>query len=214
MSTRHAVSACWPRRVKVMENYNIYENNNNSENIIISKISYNCAACDAVWTGARKGTGIISYNPATGFITFNKLWGTNPYWWQLLAATICTVPAEDYIRTRDRWRPFKVSTKEGYSGCIYVFLDEYYKSKPLQKYIKDGKGKTLNISVGEKIQDGLGIEFGDLVEMGRALCEWFDIPFTRNPRWWKRGSKDLWRFERLRDFEVTDEVTFDPDLNK
>ena len=194
-----------------MENYNNNYNENN--NIVINKISYNCAACDAVWTGARKGAGIITYNPTTGMVRFNKLWGCNPYWWQFLAAAICTVPAEDYIRTRDRWRPFRVSTKEGrYSGCIYVFLDEYYKSEPLQKYIKDGKGKTLNVSTGEKIQDGLGIEFGDLVEMGRALCHHFDMGFSRNPRWWKSRAQAFWRFERLRDFEVLDEVTFDPDL--
>ena len=192
-----------------MENYNNNYNENN--NIVINKISYNCAACDAVWTGARKGAGIVSYNPDTNTVTFNKLWGTNPYWWQFAAAAICTVPPEDYILKRDRRRPFKTTIKEGYSGALHVHLDEYYFCKPLQKYIKDG-GFTMDVSMGEKIADGISVKFSDLIEITYRLCEWFDMPFSRNPRWWKRGSKDLWRFERLRDFEVTDEVDFDPNL--
>ena len=196
-----------------MNKYNIYENNNDiNNNTTIKKFSYNCAACDAVWTGSTKGAGIVTYNPANGEVGFNKLYGCNPYWWQFAAAAICTVPAEDYILKRDRWKPFKVSIKEGSSGALHVHLDEYYFCRGLQKYIKDGKGFTLDVSMGEKIPDGLSIQFGDLIEITYRLCEWFDMPFTRNPRWWKRGSKDLWRFERLRDFEVVDEVDYDPNL--
>jgi hypothetical protein len=194
-----------------MTNYVIYNADINSKKII-RKISYNCSAADAVWTGSKKGVGVISYDPYTTKVTFNKLWGTNPYWWQLLAAAISIVPPEDYTRERNRIYPFKVSIKEGYSGCLHVHLDEYYRSESLGKYVLDGKGECLDISVGEKIHDGLCIGFGDLVEMGRKLCQYFDMGWSRNPRWWKHGSKDFWRFERLRNFEVTDEVDFDPNL--
>ena len=181
--------------------------------IIIRKISYNCSSSDAVWTGSGRGSGIISYNPATGDIGFNKLNGCNPYWWQVVAASICIVPPEDYIRSINRCKPFKVSIKEGYSGCLHVHLDEYLRSS-IGKYIKDSNGKSecLDISVGEKVCDGLSIEFGDLIEMGRALCAYFDMGWSRNPRWWKSGAQAFWRFEKVRDFEVVDEVDFDPDL--
>jgi hypothetical protein len=203
-----------PTTMLYNDNINNNENNNNENNdIIVRKISYSCAACDAVWTASSKGAGIITYDPTTGVVRFNKLWGTNPYWWQFAAAAICTVPAEDYIRSRDRWKPFKVSIKEGYSGCLYVFLDTYYKCHPIGKYIKDGKGISIRVSAGEKIPDGLNLQFGDLIEMGKALCQHFDMGWSRNPRWWKSGSQAFWRFERLRDFEVVDEVDYDPDDN-
>jgi hypothetical protein len=35
--------------------------------------------------------------------------------------------------------------------------------------------------------------------------------WSRNPRWWKRGCQQFWRFERLRPFEVVNEVDYDPD---
>ena len=153
------------------------------------------------------------YDPNTQMITFNKLKGTNPYWWQLLAAAICVVPPEDYTREKNRPAPFNVNIREGMSGCLHIYLNTYYKNS-IGKYILDGKPITMDISAGEKVCDGISLRFGDLIEMGRKLCQYFDMPCPRNPRWWKKGCQNIWRFEKLRPFEVVDGVDYDPDDNK
>lgn len=195
-----------------MINYIIYHSDSVKE-IITRKISYNCDGYDAVWTGATAGEGVIVYDPNTQIISFNKLKGTNPYWWQLLAAAICVVPPEDYTRARNRPAPFNVNIREGMSGCIHAYLNTYYKNA-IGKYVLDGKPITMDISAGEKVRDGISIRFGDLIEIGRKLSEYFDMPCPRNPRWWKKGCQGIWRFEKLRDFEVVDRVDYDPDDNK
>ena len=191
-------------------NYRIYHNELFKE-LIVRKINYNCNSYDAIWTGSCKGVGVISYNPNNQMISFNKLHGTNPYWWQVLSAAMSMVPPQEYIRDKQRDRPFKINIKEGQSGALHIFMDTYYKNTTMNIYIKDGRSTTMDISASEKIKDGMTISFGDLVEIGRVLSNYYEVGFSRNPRWWKRGSKDLWRFERLRPFEVVDDVDYDPD---
>lgn len=196
-----------------MTNYILYNADANKD-IIVRKISYSCNPMDAVWTASKHGVGVIIYDPNSSMISFNKMSGCNPYWWQLLAATICIVPPEDYTRANNRYAPFKVRVKEGCSGALHLYLDSYYKSSASGLYIKDGKAITLDVSAGEKVADGTHLRYGDLIEFGRTLCEWFEMPsFTRNPRWWKRGCQEFWRFERLRPWDVVDEVDYDPDDN-
>ena len=195
-----------------MTNYILYNADANKD-IIIRKISYNCCPYDAVWTGSKKGVGVIVYDPNTGDVSFNKLSGCNPYWWQILGAAICAIPPQEYTRRENRYKPFKISIKEGSSGALHLYMDTYYKTS-MGMYIKDGKAVTLDVSMGEKLPDGLRIKFGDLIEFGRSLCDYFNMSFTRNPRWWKTGAQGLWKFEKLRDFELVDKVDYDPDDNK
>lgn len=179
---------------------------------IVRKFSYTCNPNDAIWTHVRYGCGVVIYEYSTATVSFHKLWGCNPYWWQFIAAAICSIPPEEYTRDNNRAYPFKVSIKEGSSGALHLYMDTYCKTSS-GLYVKEpGETPALDVSMCEKISDGIQMRFGDLVEFGRALCEWFDISFSRNPRFWKKGCQEFWRFEKVKPFDVVDQVDFDPDL--
>lgn len=194
-----------------MTNYII--NNYMTDKKIIRKFSYTCDPNDAIWTHVRYGCGVIIYDLSTATISFNKLWGCNPYWWQFMAAAICSIPPEEYTRVDNRVHPFKVSIKEGSSGALHLYMDTYCKTSS-GLYVKEpGESPIFDVSMCGKIADGVQLRFGDLVEFSRALCSHNDMPFSRNPRWWKKGAQAFWRFEKLRPCEVVDEVDYDPDDN-
>ena len=168
-------------------------------NNIIRKISWRCNPNDAVWTGSTHGTGIITYNPDTGKVTFRKVRGCNPYWYQVAIATLKMVPATEYIRENRRY-PFNVTKTEGMSGAMHLHLNVYKKLD--SEYYMCSQSVHWDISANGKTED-FDIWFGDLIEFLRFMYEKIvDRPFSRNPNDYLQGN---WRFEKLRGYELATE---------
>ena len=175
-------------------------------NNIIRKISWTCNPNDAVWTGSTHGVGIITYNYDTGVVTFRKIRGCNPYWYQVAIATLKMVPAQEYIR-ENRVYPFKVTKTIGMSDALHLHLN-IYKKVDCEHYVCF-TSRHWDISANEKTND-FDMWFGDLIEFLRFMYEEkCDAPFSRNPNDYRQGN---WRFEKLKEWELAteDEVYIPP----
>lgn len=174
-------------------------------NTIYAKINYNCNPAHAIWTGSSKGQGLITINLETKSISWTKLWGCDPYWWQVADAIMAITPASLYDRN-NRIHPFNVRIREGYTGCEYIHLNLYKKISD-GTYVHFKCGAKFNISMSDKIDD-FTMYYGDFVEITRALYEKRGWEFSRNPRAFKQNT---WRFLPLHKYDiVTEDLVYDP----
>ena len=172
---------------------------------IYAKINYRCNPNHAIWTGASKGCGLISIDLETTSVGWTKLWGCDPYWWQVADAIMSVAPAAMYDRNH-RLYPFNVHIREGYTGCEYIHLNLYRKIAD-GTYVHFKCGAKFNIAMTDKIGD-FSMYYGDFVEITRALYEKRGWEFSRNPRSFKQNT---WHFIKLHNFDiVSEEEVYDP----
>ena len=177
----------------------------NTENIIYAKITYKCQPEDA-YTGASKGSGIITIDKYTKKVSWTKVRGCNPYWWQIFDAIMKITPPEWYLVT-NRIYPYNVIIREGYSGCEYIHLNLYRKLDS-QKYVFIKCAAKMEISSTNKIED-FNMYYGDLVEIAGTLYEKRGWEFSRNPRTFKPYK---WQISKILIHELVDsDKVFDPE---
>lgn len=174
-------------------------------NEIYVKLNYECHPADAVYTGASKGSGILTIDLETKSISWTKTRGCNPYWWQIFDATMKVTPPEIY-RVENRIFPFNVLIREGYSGCEYIHLN-LYKKLGNGKYAFIKCGTKMEISSTNKIGD-FQMYYGDIVEITLALYRKRGWEFSRNPRSFKSYK---WSIAKMQPYDIVnaDEV-YDP----
>lgn len=180
-----------------------------NNNILRTFIEYSCNEYDS-WTGCTRGKGLITINTTTKTVNFVKLWGTDPYWDQLMFAVLAICPPEIYQR-ENRLHPFKVSSREGYSGCTYYRLD-LYRSLGNSEYLRFKKASELTIRSTKKIENFSEMYIGDFIEFARFILESeCEINFTRNPRWYRYNMNNV-RFNRIynRDIISENDGIYDP----
>lgn len=178
-----------------------------ANNKLYVRLSYNCLACDAPWTGATSGQGIITIDLESRTVNWNKTNGCNPYWYQVFEAVMRITPPEFYMRER-RVYPFAVNIKTGYSGCKYCYVNLYRKIDE-NVYYRWKCATRFDISANDKV-DNFEIYYGDLVEIFRKLCEEGGWTFSRNPNYYT-AKGPAWRFLPIRRFDiVSEEEVYDP----
>lgn len=185
----------------------------NNNNILRTFIEYTCSEYDS-WSGCTRGKGLITINTTTKTVNFVKLWGTDPYWDQLIFSILAICPPELYQR-ENRLHPFKVSSREGYSGCTYYRLD-LYKSLGSSEYLRFKKASEMVIRSTKKIDDFSEMYIGDLVEFARFILETeCELEVTRNPRWYKYNMNNV-RFNKIhnRDIISENDGIYDPNKHR
>jgi hypothetical protein len=173
------------------------------------KVNYDCHPADAVYTGASKGSGILTIDLDTKSISWTKTKGCHPYWWQIFDAVMKVTPPEIY-RVENRIHPFNVLIREGYSGCEYIHLN-LYRKLPTGRYAFTKCGAKMEISSTNKIED-FSIYYGDLVEICLSLYKKRGWEFSRNPRSFKPYK---WSIAKIEPYEIVNaNEVYDPQLVK
>jgi hypothetical protein len=173
-----------------------------NNNILRTFINYTCSEYDS-WTGCTRGKGLIQINTTTKTIKWTKIWGTDPYWDQLMFAVLAICPPEIY-RRENRVHPFKVSYREGYTGCTYYRLD-LYRSLGNSEYLRFKKASELTIRSTKKLDDFSEMYIGDFIEFARFILETeCELEFTRNPKWFKFNLNHV-RFTRINSRDIINE---------
>ena len=175
----------------------------NNNNIITAVIEYEINESDSPWTGRTNGKCAIVYNSETKNVLWKKITGCNPYATQLVSAVMQMVPPEEYQRA-NRVYPFKVTAREGYSGCRYYNVNLYKRIGSV--YVKFTSSGKFDIAATGKVADEGLIYYGDLVEILRKDFEDAGIEFSRNPRDFNRIG---WRFVRPQ-VETIETGVYDP----
>jgi hypothetical protein len=128
-------------------------------------------------------------------------------------AVLAICPPEIY-RRENRVHPFKVSYREGYTGCTYYRLD-LYRSLGNSEYLRFKKASELTIRSTKKLDDFSEMYIGDFIEFARFILETeCELEFTRNPKWFKFNLNHV-RFTRINSRDIVDEnEVYDPNKNK
>lgn len=178
-------------------------------NEIYAKLNYVCHPADAIYTGASKGMGIVTIDKYTKKVSWTKVRGCNPYWWQVIDAIMKITPPEWYLRN-ERVHPFNVRIREGYTGHEYIHLN-LFRRLTTGKYVNIKCAAKMEIGCTNKIEN-FEIYYGDLVEIVGALYEKRGWEFSRNPRAFKPCK---WSISKIEPYDIVDaEEVYDPNIIK